>query len=694
MKPTNTLSMCGEGTYKSSLAGHGPFHGLSMGLGHFYLIKVKYATCTLLGGALTWWNFHVRTIGHDAAYEISWKSLMKMMTETYCLRNQIKKLEIELWNLTVKGTDVVSYMQRFQGLALLCLRMVPEESDKVERYVGGLPNGIQGNVMSARPKMLQEAIELANILMDQKQPPYKRQNVARAYTTVPSDKKEYAGTLPLCNKCKLHQNGPCTAKCAKWHYKSDYLKLKNQGRRNQSGNDEARGRVYALEGGEVNPDSNVIMEVFPKDFLRVPPTRQVEFQIDLEPNAAPVALAPYRLAPSEMKELPDQLQEIKTNFLTLGSFVLFVKKKDGSLRMCSDYRELNKMTVKNRYLLPRIDDLFDQLYRSSVYSRIDLRSGYHQLRVRDEDIPKTAFRTRYGHYEFQVMPFSLTNVPAVFIDLMNQIEAIIIFIANVAHKNMIVYQIDVKTTFLNGVLREEVFASPLEGLVDQHHPNYVYRLKKALYGLKQTSRACEPIDTLMVEISKLDEDPQGIPVDPTRYHGMVGSFMYLTSSRPDLVFVVCMCARYQAKPTEKLLTIVKRVFDHAGCQDTSSTSSSEKFLGDILVSWSSKKQKSTAISTTEAEYISLSGCCAQILWMRSYLTDYGLAFNKIPLYHFIKEQVEYGVVELYFSKTEYQLLDIFTKALGREHFEFLLNRLGMQSMSPETLKRLAESDEE
>ncbi|GKE54542.1 putative reverse transcriptase domain-containing protein, partial [Tanacetum coccineum] len=151
----------------------------------------------------------------------------------------------------------------------------------------------------------------------------------------------------------------------------------------------------------------------------IPPARQVEFQIDLVPGVAPVARAPYRLAPSEMKELAEQLQElsdkgfIRPSSSPWGAPVLFFKKKDGSFRMCIDYRELNKLTVKNRYPLPRIDDLFDQLQGSSVYSKIDLRSGYHQLRVREEDIPKTAFRTRYGHYEFQVMPFGLTNAPAI-----------------------------------------------------------------------------------------------------------------------------------------------------------------------------------------------------------------------------------------------------------------------------------------
>ncbi|GKC11284.1 putative reverse transcriptase domain-containing protein [Tanacetum coccineum] len=168
-------------------------------------------------------------------------------------------------------------------------------------------------------------------------------------------------------------------------------------------------------------------KVFPEDLPGLPPVRQVEFQIDLILGAAPVARAPYILAPSEMQELSNQLQEladrgfIRPSTSPLGAPVLFVKKKDKTFRMCIDYRELNKLTIKNRYPLPRIDDLFDQLQGSSVYSKIDLRSGYHQLRVRNEDIPKTAFRTRYGHYEFQVMPFGLTNAPAVFMDLMNRV---------------------------------------------------------------------------------------------------------------------------------------------------------------------------------------------------------------------------------------------------------------------------------
>ncbi|GJY65832.1 retrotransposon protein, putative, ty3-gypsy subclass [Tanacetum coccineum] len=175
------------------------------------------------------------------------------------------------------------------------------------------------------------------------------------------------------------------------------------------------------------PDSEKMMKVFieglPRNLPCLPPVRQVEFHVDLIPGAAPVARSPYRLAPSEMQELFNQLQELSDHSFIRqvtspwGLLSYFQQKDD--LRMCIDYRELNKLTVKNHYLLPRIDDLFDQLQGSSVYSKIDLRSGYHQLRVRDEDIPKTAFRTRYGHYEFQVMPFGLTNAPVVFMDLMN-----------------------------------------------------------------------------------------------------------------------------------------------------------------------------------------------------------------------------------------------------------------------------------
>ncbi|GJV09276.1 retrovirus-related pol polyprotein from transposon TNT 1-94 [Tanacetum coccineum] len=326
-----------------------------------------------------------------------------------------------------------------------------------------------------------------------------------------------------------------------------------------------------------------------------------------------------------------------------------------------------------------------------------------------------------------------------------RLEAIRILIANGASKNMTVYQMDVQPAFLNRELKEEVYQALMawydtlsrfllangfsKGVVDPtlfiqkigkhtlHVQIYVDDIifastdPKDCLQVSQNPRGIfinqskyandilkkydfhksDPVDTPIMERSKLDEDLSRIPVDQTRYRGMVGSLMYLTTSRPDLIFIVCMCDRYQSKPTKKHLEAVKRVFwylqgtinmglwypkdtamaltayadaDHAGCHDTRrSTSGSAQFLGDKLVSWSSKKQTSTSISSTKAEYI-------------------------------VIEQVENGVVELYFVRTEYQLVDIFTKALPREQFEFILPRLGMKCIKPETLKRLQDDKEE
>ncbi|GJY50694.1 hypothetical protein Tco_0441541 [Tanacetum coccineum] len=260
---------------------------------------------------------------------------------------------------------------------------------------------------------------------------------------------------------------------------------------------------------------------------------------------------------------------------------------------------------------------------------------------------------------------------------------------------------------------------------------------------KHGMTSCDSIGTPMAT-KHLDADLSGTPVDQTKYHSMVGALMYLTASRPDIVHATCYCARYQAKPTEKHLTAVKRIFwylkdtinmglwypkdtgfelttfsdsDHAGCLDSrKSTSGGIQFLGgDKLVSWSSKKQDCTSMPSAEAEYVSLSACCAQVLWLRTQLTDYVFHFDKIPMYcdskaaiaiscnpvqhsrtkhidvryHFIKEHIEKGIVELFFVGTEYQLADLSTKALSEDRFKYLVRQLGMRCLTPEELEVLA-----
>ncbi|GKA39466.1 putative reverse transcriptase domain-containing protein [Tanacetum coccineum] len=604
--------------------------------------KVTFATGTLTDDALSWWNAYAQPIGVDQANQITWTELKRLLTNKYCPRTEVRKMEDELYNLTVKGNDLKTYVRRFQELAVLCPNMIPNTEKLLEAFIGGLPRSIEGNVTASKPQTLEEAINIAqrtfnnnnyrnnnnnnyrntntnNRYNNHQSQQNRRQEAVKAYAATPAENNRYAGNLPLCRKCDLHHTGPCTVKCNTCN-KVGHLTKNCQNKRpatrsnqlpvtvichacgekghytNQcrKTNINAQGRAYMLRDRNAHQDPNVVTgmfllnqhlarvlfdsragksfvsisltsmlnippitidtfydiemadgnlvstntviqgctltllnqsfkidlmpiklgsfdvvigmdwlskyhakilcdekvvhipidgetliirgdrsktrlnlisciktkryisrgcqifiiqvmekksdekrledipivrefpDVFPEDLPGLPPVRQVEFQIDLIPGAAPVARAPYRLAPSEMQELSNQLQEladrgfIRPSTSPWGAPVLFVKKKDGSFRMCIDYRELNKLTVKNRYPLPRIDDLFDQLQGSSVYSKIDLRSGYHQLRVRDEDIPKTAFRTRYGHYEFQVMPFGLTNAPAVFMDLMNR----------------------------------------------------------------------------------------------------------------------------------------------------------------------------------------------------------------------------------------------------------------------------------
>nr|GEX01665.1 uncharacterized mitochondrial protein AtMg00810-like [Tanacetum cinerariifolium] len=277
-----------------------------------------------------------------------------------------------------------------------------------------------------------------------------------------------------------------------------------------------------------------------------------------------------------------------------------------------------------------------------------------------------------------------------------RLEAVRLFIAYAAHKSFTVYQMDVKTSFLYSPLKEEVYVNQPDGFVDPYHPDKVYRLKKALYGLKQALRAC--VGTPMAT-KHLDAYFSGTLVDQMKYRSMVGALMYLIASRPDIVHATCYCARYQAKPTEKHLTAVKRIFqylkdtihmglwypkdtgfeltafsdsDHAGCLDSrKSTSGGIQFLGgDKLVSWSSKKQDCTSMSSEEAEYVSLSACCAQVLWMRTQLTDYGFHFDKIPMYCDSK-----AAIAITYQAHRCQISLHKRKALPEERFKYLVRRL-------------------
>ena len=187
---------------------------------------------------------------------------------------------------------------------------------------------------------------------------------------------------------------------------------------------DVRGKEKTLENV---PIVNEFLDVFPDDLPGIPPSRAVDFVIELKMGTGPIFKAPYRMASAEFKELKAQLQDlldkgfIRPNVSPWGAPVLFLKKKDGSMRLCIDYRELNKRIIKNKHPLPRIEDLFDQLREATAFSKIDLRSSYQQIRINEKDVPKTVFRTRYGHYEFVVMSFGITNAPAVFTELMNQI---------------------------------------------------------------------------------------------------------------------------------------------------------------------------------------------------------------------------------------------------------------------------------
>nr|GEZ35580.1 putative reverse transcriptase domain-containing protein [Tanacetum cinerariifolium] len=541
--------------------------------------KVKFAMATLRRRALTWWNGRTKAMGIEAANNTPGSEVRKWMTEEFCPRSVIQRMEQELYNLKMKGMDIDGYTNRFHELALLCPRMVEPEAVKVEQYLRGLTKSIRGDVTSSQLATINDAVRLAYQLTgqliqdkadevtegekrkgkgnrgshgDNRREQNRRQNQRREMScykchekghrkkdcpklgrngqrgnnrggtyqlgamNAQEDPKVITGTFLLNNHydTSLFDSGAdrsfvstkfstlinikpveidtsyeveladgkivstnnvlkgCTLNLLNHSFLIDLMVIELGsfevviGMDWLSKNDAAilcgekkvsipfKNKALIIEAqvtGTVSKEKRVedvpvicdFLEVFPEDLPGLPPHRQVKFCIDLIPGATLVARAPYRLAPSELKELFKQLKElsekgfIRPSSSLWGAPVLFVKKKDGSFRMCNNYRELNKLTIKNKYLLPRIDDLLDQLQGSSVYSKIDLRSGYHQLHIREEDIPITTFKTRYGHYEFQVMPFGLTNAPALFMDLMNRVckpyldKFVIVFINNI-----------------------------------------------------------------------------------------------------------------------------------------------------------------------------------------------------------------------------------------------------------------------
>ncbi|GJZ72087.1 putative reverse transcriptase domain-containing protein [Tanacetum coccineum] len=416
--------------------------------------------------ALTWWNSQIRMLSREVNVSMSWNDFKCMMIQEFYPSHEMQKLESELWNHVMVGAGHAAYTDRFHELARLVPHLVTPESRIIERYVYGLALQIRRMVAATEPKSMQKAVQISGALTDEAvrnetikkvekrgnvgepskdrngRDDNKRIGTVNAFATAVNPiGRENTGTWPKCTTCNSYHapGGPCRTcyncnrlrhlakdcrsvsrnvnpinarnppvracyecgstdhvrpACARWN--------RVQGPRGNRPNQVVANNEGQGCGNQWNQAREIFLEVFLDDLSGLPPIREIEFRIELTPRATPVAKSPYRLAPSELEELSRQLRElqdkgfIRPSSSPWGAPVLFVKKKDGSFRMCIDYRELNKLTI-------------------------DLRSGYHQLRVHEDDIPKTAFRTRYGHFEFTIMPFGLTNAPAIFMDLMNRV---------------------------------------------------------------------------------------------------------------------------------------------------------------------------------------------------------------------------------------------------------------------------------